>query len=179
MDGWIDKLIHQKQVEKQPHGTPRYGDHKYPSSPFLTSQPSFNSPFFFSHLSTHRSSKKASMASTSAVSMAMPLTHKTALPSSNTFFNPLTLRVSSSKTVAAPSSKRLVVQSSLKENAVTALTAAALTASMVVPDVAQAASGVTPSLNNFLLSIGAGGAVLVAILGAVIGVYKFDPVKRG
>ncbi|KAI3709704.1 hypothetical protein L2E82_39470 [Cichorium intybus] len=118
------------------------------------------------------------MASTSAVSMAMPLTHKTALPPSNSFFNPLTLRVSSSKTVATPS-KRLVVQSSLKEKAVTALTAAALTASMVVPDVAQAASGVTPSLNNFLLSIGAGGAVLVAILGAVIGVSNFDPVKRG
>lgn len=67
----------------------------------------------------------------------------------------------------------------MKEKAMTAMTAAALTASMVVPDVAQAASGVTPSLNNFLLSIGAGGVVLAGILGAIIGVSNFDPVKRG
>ncbi|KAI3670736.1 hypothetical protein L1987_01210 [Smallanthus sonchifolius] len=108
-----------------------------------------------------------------AVSMAMPaLTHKTSLPptTTNSFFNPLTLKVSSSKTV---------VKSSMKENAVTALSAAVLTASMVVPEVAQAASGVTPSLNNFLLSIGAGGIVLGGILGAIIGVSNFDPVKRG
>ncbi|KAI3805699.1 hypothetical protein L1987_28302 [Smallanthus sonchifolius] len=111
------------------------------------------------------------MASTSALSMAMPLTHKT---TTNSFFNPLTLRVSSSNTP-----KRLVVKSSMKENTVTALTAAVLTASMVVPEVAQAASGVTPSLNNFLLSIGAGGVVLGGILGAIIGVSNFDPVKRG
>ncbi|MBA0844245.1 hypothetical protein Goarm_001355 [Gossypium armourianum] len=31
---------------------------------------------------------------------------------------------------------------------------------------------------NFLLSIAAGGVVLVAIVGAVIGVSNFDPVKR-
>ncbi|RQW14432.1 Photosystem II reaction center X protein [Rhodobacteraceae bacterium CH30] len=37
----------------------------------------------------------------------------------------------------------------------------------------------TPSLNNFLLSIGAGGVVLAGILGAIIGVSNFDPVKRG
>ncbi|XP_024960121.1 uncharacterized protein LOC112500773 [Cynara cardunculus var. scolymus] len=112
---------------------------------------------------------------TSACAVSMPLTHKTALPNS-TFFNPLTLSSSSNRV----KTKRMVlVQSSFKEKAVTALTAAALTASMVVPDVAQAASGVTPSLNNFLLSIGAGGAVLVAILGAIIGVSNFDPVKRG
>ncbi|GJY49245.1 protein ELF4-LIKE 3 [Tanacetum coccineum] len=117
------------------------------------------------------------MASTSAVSMAiMPLTNK---PTTNMFFNPLTIKVSSSKTLLAAPCKRMVVRSSLKEKAVTAMTAAALTASMVVPDVAQAAaSGVTPSLNNFLLSIGAGGVVLAGILGAIIGVSNFDPVKR-
>lgn len=68
----------------------------------------------------------------------------------------------------------------MKEKVVTGLTAAALTASMVVPEVAQAAEsgGLSPSLKNFLLSIGSGGIVLVAILGAVIGVSNFDPVKR-
>ncbi|KAI3714517.1 hypothetical protein L6452_21473 [Arctium lappa] len=118
------------------------------------------------------------MASTCVVSMAMPLayssTHKK-LTTSTTFFNPLPVRPSSlSKTPAA----RFIVQSSFKEQAVAAATAAALTASMVVPDVAVAASGVSPSLNNFLLSIAAGGVVLAAILGAIIGVSNFDPVKR-
>lgn len=114
---------------------------------------------------------------TCAVSMAMPLTQKTA----STFFNPLAVSNSNSSRVKAigGSKRMMVVQSSFREKAVTALTAAALTASMVVPDVAEAASSVTPSLNNFLLSIGAGGAVLVAILGAIIGVSNFDPVKRG
>ncbi|KAL8223303.1 hypothetical protein R6Q57_020702 [Mikania cordata] len=116
------------------------------------------------------------MASTSVASMAMPLTHKATLPPTNSFFNPLTPKTSSLQ--AAPS-KRLVIKSSIKENTVTALTAAVLTASMVVPEVAQAASGVTPSLNNFLLSIVAGGVVLGGILGAIIGVANFDPVKRG
>ncbi|MBA0547711.1 hypothetical protein Golob_018857 [Gossypium lobatum] len=68
--------------------------------------------------------------------------------------------------------------SSNKEKAVTMLTAAAMTTSMMVPEIAQAADGVTPSLKNFLLSIAAGGAVLVAIIGAIIGVSNFDPVKR-
>ncbi|KAK9073682.1 hypothetical protein SSX86_006276 [Deinandra increscens subsp. villosa] len=118
------------------------------------------------------------MASTSAVSMSMPLT--TRPPTNSTFFNPLvTLKVPSSSKVGASSKRLVVVKSSMKENAVTALTAAVLTASMVVPEVAQAASGVTPSLNNFLLSIGAGGVVLGGILGAIIGVSNFDPVKRG
>ncbi|XP_050388310.1 uncharacterized protein LOC126805557 [Argentina anserina] len=77
------------------------------------------------------------------------------------------------------STDMLKVQASLKEKAVTGLAAAALTASMVIPEVAEAAGdGVTPSLNNFLLSIAAGGVVLVGILGAVIGVSNFDPVKR-
>ncbi|WJX28453.1 hypothetical protein P8452_17170 [Trifolium repens] len=82
-------------------------------------------------------------------------------------------------TKVATSSKRngrFQVRASMKEKVVTGLTAAALTASMVVPDVAEAA--VSPSLKNFLLSITAGGIVVVVILGAVIAVSNFDPVKR-
>lgn len=60
--------------------------------------------------------------------------------------------------------------------AIAGLTAAALTYSMIVPAVAEAA--VSPSLKNFLLSIVAGGVVLSAIVGAVVGVSNFDPVKR-
>ncbi|KAH1232253.1 hypothetical protein GmHk_09G024956 [Glycine max] len=108
------------------------------------------------------------MASTSAVSMVMPVTYasqKRVVPSSDAFFKPLTLR--SSKVVAASNSNgRFQVRTSMKEKVVTGLTAAALTASMMVPDVAEAA--VSPSLKNFLLSIAAGGVVVVAIIGAVI-----------
>ncbi|XP_057723170.1 uncharacterized protein LOC130938864 [Arachis stenosperma] len=118
------------------------------------------------------------MASTSAVSMAMPLTYagqKRVVPCSETFFKPLPLRNSKAVAVSKPSG-RVQVRASMKEKVVTGLTAAALTASMMVPDVAEAA--VTPSLKNFLLSIAAGGVVAVAIVGAVIGVANFDPVKR-
>ncbi|CAK9328196.1 unnamed protein product [Citrullus colocynthis] len=122
------------------------------------------------------------MASTSAVSMALPLTYTSQKPLSNdAFFNPLPSSRSRKPIAATPKSNgRLVaVRSSLKEKAVAGITAAALTASMVIPEVAEAAGpGVSPSLKNFLLSIAAGGAVVVAILGAVIGVSNFDPVKR-
>ena len=120
------------------------------------------------------------MASTSAVSMAMPITpvsHKK-VPGSDAFFKPLPVRPSKAM-VASKASVSLKVSASFKEKAITGLTAAALTASMVVPDVAEAASGVSPSLKNFLLSISAGGVVLVGIIGVVIGVSNFDPVKRG
>ncbi|XP_038699207.1 uncharacterized protein LOC119996590 [Tripterygium wilfordii] len=123
------------------------------------------------------------MASTSAVSMAMQLTQANPkrvvlVPSSDAFFNPLPVRPTR-VLAGSKSSGRLQVKASLKEKAFTGLTAAALTASMVIPDVAEAAaSGVSPSLNNFLLSIAAGGVVLVAIFGAVVGVANFDPVKR-
>ncbi|KAF3439659.1 hypothetical protein FNV43_RR17937 [Rhamnella rubrinervis] len=126
------------------------------------------------------------MAATSAVSMAlMPPTNPShsqkRLSSSEAFLKPLSLKPS--KAVGVPcsskSTARLQVKASLKEKAVSGLTAAALTASMVIPDVAQAAdSGVSPSLKNFLLSIVAGGVVLTALVGAVIGVSNFDPVKR-
>lgn len=75
-----------------------------------------------------------------------------------------------------PAVGKFQVRGSLKEKAVSGLTAAALTASMMVPDVAEAA--VTPSLKNYLLSIVAGGVVLLAIGGAIIAVANFDPVKR-
>ncbi|KAK7411880.1 hypothetical protein VNO78_03323 [Psophocarpus tetragonolobus] len=118
------------------------------------------------------------MASTSAVSMAMPLTYasqKRVVPRSDAFVKPLSLR-SSKAVMASNTNGRFQVRASMKEKVVTGLTAAALTASMMVPDVAEAA--VSPSLKNFLLSIAAGGVVVVVIVGAVIGVANFDPVKR-
>ncbi|KAL2495643.1 photosystem II subunit X [Forsythia ovata] len=118
-------------------------------------------------------------ASTSAVSMAMPLTRVTrkTQPNADAFLKPLPVKTSNGIAVSKSVGK-FEVKASLKEKMVTGLTAGALTASMVVPDVAEAASGVSPSLKNFLLSIVAGGVVLGAILGAVIGVSNFDPVKR-
>ncbi|GMY28933.1 mechanosensitive ion channel protein 10 [Fagus crenata] len=121
----------------------------------------------------------------SSVSMAMPLAsaaqNKLNQPSSESFFKPVPIMPSKRVMFVKPKSKgRLQVQASLKEKAVTGLTAAALTASMVIPEVAEAAGpDLTPSLKNFLLSIVAGGVVLTAIIGAVIGVSNFDPVKRG
>ncbi|KAK6273816.1 hypothetical protein POUND7_010899 [Theobroma cacao] len=119
-----------------------------------------------------------------SVSMAMPLSSATQKrvhqPSSESFIKPLPLKPSKAVISTKPKpSARLQVQASFKEKAVTGLTAAALTASMVIPEVAEAAeSGVSPSLKNFLLSIVAGGVVLFALVGAVVGVANFDPVKR-
>ena len=64
--------------------------------------------------------------------------------------------------------------------AVPSATMAILTAAaMIIPDIAEAASpGVSPSLKNLLLSVVAGGVVLVAIGAAVAGVSTFDPVQR-
>ncbi|KAF3643784.1 Photosystem II reaction center X protein [Capsicum chinense] len=125
------------------------------------------------------------MATSSIVSMAMPLTCKSQnkKPIVEAFFKPLPIR--SSKQIATPKStnKFVVIKasssSSIKEKAVAGLSAGLLTATMVVPDVAQAVDGVSPSLKNFLLSIVSGGVVLIVIVGAVIGVSNFDPVKRG
>ncbi|KAI4377052.1 hypothetical protein MLD38_014743 [Melastoma candidum] len=122
------------------------------------------------------------MASTSAVSMGMPLANATqtkkAVPGNDAFFKPLPLRSSRQAAALSSCSTRFQVRASLKEKAVAGLTAAALTTSIVVPDVAMAASDLSPSLKNFLLSIAAGGVVLAAIIGAIIGVSNFDPVKR-
>ena len=123
------------------------------------------------------------MASTSAVSMALPLTGATQkkMVGSQALFKPLPMKPSR-EMMGRRSNASLQVKasssSSFSEKVVTGLTAAALTTSIVIPEVAQAADGVTPSLKNFLLSIAAGGVVVVAIIGAVIGVSNFDPVKR-
>uniref|UniRef100_A0A0E0KDK9 Photosystem II reaction center X protein n=1 Tax=Oryza punctata TaxID=4537 RepID=A0A0E0KDK9_ORYPU len=59
-----------------------------------------------------------------------------------------------------------------------ALRAASPAARRAVVVVAEAAPALSPSLKNFLLSIASGGVVLVAIVGAVVAVSNFDPVKR-
>ncbi|KAI0528643.1 hypothetical protein KFK09_001185 [Dendrobium nobile] len=97
--------------------------------------------------------------------------------------NPLKLPVRAANSQKAkPNGLQLTVKassSSAKEKAITGLTAAALVAVMVVPEIAEAAQpGLSPSLKNFLLSIVSGGVVLGVIVGAVIGVSNFDPVKR-
>ena len=125
------------------------------------------------------------MTTSSLVSMAMPLTYTSQKkqPIVEAFFKPLPIRPSKQIETSRSSNKFVVIKaassSSIKEKAVAGLTAGVLTAPMVVPDVAQAVDGVSPSLKNFLLSIVSGGVVLIAILGAVIGVSNFDPVKRG
>lgn len=123
---------------------------------------------------------------TNSVSMALPLSsavkNRLNHPSSEAFLRPLPLPKSKKRVLKKQHSKpsnKLGIQASLKEKAVTGLAAAALAASMVVPEVAHAAGNdFSPSLKNFLLSIVAGGVVLGAIFGAVIGVANFDPVKR-
>jgi hypothetical protein len=74
---------------------------------------------------------------------------------------------------------KLGVEASLKEKAVTGLTAIALTSAMVILEVAEAAgpAGFSPSLKNFLLKVVSCGVVLSTIVGAVIGIANFDPVK--
>ncbi|KAM3321203.1 Photosystem II reaction center X protein [Capsicum baccatum] len=127
------------------------------------------------------------MASTSSiVSMAMPPTYTSQNKQPivvESFFKPLPIRPSKQIATSKSTNKFVVIKasssSSMKEKAVAGLSAGLITATMVVPDVAQAADGVSPSLKNFLLSIVSGGVVLFAILGAVIGVSNFDPVKRG
>ncbi|KAL1219797.1 hypothetical protein V5N11_022884 [Cardamine amara subsp. amara] len=123
------------------------------------------------------------MASTSAVSLVMPLTkNQSSSAKTIAFLKPLPLKPSKSSSLAMPTTRRFQVKASnLKmEKAVSGLAAAALTVSMVLPEVAEAAgSGVSPSLKNFLLSIAAGGVVLTVIIGVVVGVSNFDPVKRG
>ncbi|KAK4798174.1 hypothetical protein SAY86_030500 [Trapa natans] len=124
------------------------------------------------------------MASASAVSMSMPFISSSSSAQrkpSECLFKPLPVRLSKKSPIAGEprSGRRFEARASLKEKAVTGLTAAALTASMMIPDVAEAAGpGISPSLKNFLLSITAGGIVIGVLVGAVIGVANFDPVKR-
>ncbi|CAK8569889.1 unnamed protein product [Lathyrus sativus] len=121
--------------------------------------------------------------SSASVSMSLPLTQATHKSLTTPFLKPLPLPFpQAKKTLVNNSTSRsnlVGVQASLKDQTVKGLTAFALTASMVLPDVAHAAGNdFSPSLKNFLLSIAAGFVVLTAILGAVIGVSNFDPVKR-
>ncbi|MQL96813.1 hypothetical protein Taro_029485 [Colocasia esculenta] len=119
------------------------------------------------------------MASTSAVFLAAPVAPKRPAALSNAFLQPMRLPSGAAGLPAVGPARGLQVRASLKEKAVAGLTAAALTAALVVPDIAEAAQpGVSPSLKNFLLSIVSGGVVLGVILGAVIAVANFDPVKR-
>ncbi|KAL2317949.1 hypothetical protein Fmac_031825 [Flemingia macrophylla] len=119
--------------------------------------------------------------------MAVPLRSTKTLPSSSeAFLKRSVVKNSSSSEPKAAKINNTTTNNvnnigalSLKEKAVKGLTAAALSSYVVIPEVAHAAGNdFSPSLKNFLLSIAAGGVVLVAILGAVIGVSNFDPVKR-
>lgn len=121
------------------------------------------------------------MASIASMAMKIPAATEQRRQLSDAFMNPLPVKLIPSKSSSSKRSKFGGVRASLKEKAITGLTAAALTASMVIPDVAEAAesaAGISPSLKNFLLSIVAGGVVAAAIAGAVVGVSNFDPVKR-
>ncbi|KAJ0987522.1 hypothetical protein J5N97_005878 [Dioscorea zingiberensis] len=112
------------------------------------------------------------LATAAAATMAMPVSQTS--PGAFVCSMKLTTRLT---TVHAKSSNRVEIIASSK--AMTGLTAVALTAALVIPEMAEAAQpGISPSLKNFLLSIVAGGVVLVVIVGAVVAVANFDPVKR-
>ncbi|XP_058086470.1 uncharacterized protein LOC131233699 [Magnolia sinica] len=119
------------------------------------------------------------MASTTVLPVVLPVTasHKHSHAKSSSF-RPLLARSglpTLPKLASPPSSGKPLGQ----ELSVSGLTALALTAAMVVPDIAEAAQpGISPSLKNYLLSIVAGGVVLAVLVGAVIAVANFDPVKR-
>ncbi|KAL0407660.1 UNVERIFIED_CONTAM: hypothetical protein Sradi_1700400 [Sesamum radiatum] len=119
-----------------------------------------------------------------SVSMTMTLVaaavqKRPSAPSSDAFVKPLHVKKANKPGLITHSKAELkLVEASLKEKAVAGMTAAAVAVSMVVPEVAQAAEGLTPSLKNFLLSIVSGGVVLGVIAGAVVAVSNFDPVKR-
>jgi hypothetical protein len=88
-------------------------------------------------------------------------------------FRPLAARPAARMTAVRASS------ASVQEKLTAGLTAAAVAAAFVLPEVAEAASpGLSPSLKNFLLSIVSGGVVFAGIAGAVVAVSNFDPVKR-
>lgn len=119
---------------------------------------------------------------TVANTMAMPVSQRvTRLAGSGEFFSPLKLNTRSIRSNVKSSNhvEIITASSSINEKAMTGLTAAALTAALVIPEMAEAAQpGISPSLKNFLLSIVAGGVVLTVIIGAVVAVANFDPVKR-
>ncbi|KAF0907663.1 hypothetical protein E2562_020438 [Oryza meyeriana var. granulata] len=156
------------------------------SSTRTTTHPTFNlliaKPTIPTHCAPSPHAKKApevyvsscSMASTASLSAvaARPLSVAGLKKPLGASFQPLPR--------ARPAARMAVrASASMKERATAGLTAAAMVAAMVLPDVAEAAQGgLTPSLKNFLLSIVSGGVVLVALVGAVVAVSNFDPVKR-
>ncbi|KAI7988057.1 hypothetical protein LOK49_LG13G00879 [Camellia lanceoleosa] len=164
---------------------PIFHHSSYPLYPTSDSSLKTNAYQHHPHIEHYQNSQEENktMASTSAILAATPLTSATQkrFPSSAAFFKPLPVRPSKAAVVGSKTTiGKFEVKVSMKEKVVTGLTAAAMTASMVIPDVAEAAgSGVSPSLKNFLLSIVAGGVVLTVIVGLVVGVANFDPVKRG
>ncbi|CAD5181326.1 unnamed protein product [Musa acuminata subsp. malaccensis] len=129
----------------------------------------------------------ASAVAALTVGLASPssATQKRAVSGSDAFFHSMRNPTKAGRQTPRPQRRSLQIRassstpSSVKEQALAGLTAAALAAALVIPDVAEAAQpGLSPSLKNFLLSIVAGGVVLSAIGGAVIAVSNFDPVKR-
>ncbi|CAI5513292.1 unnamed protein product [Closterium sp. Naga37s-1] len=90
--------------------------------------------------------------------------------------------VASSKLSATPmlvSNKSRVVMSAKKEQNIALPVTAALIAAAIIPEIAEAAQpGVSPSLQNLINSVIAGGVVLGGIAVAIVGVSTFDPVKR-
>ncbi|KAJ6801648.1 uncharacterized protein M6B38_376720 [Iris pallida] len=123
----------------------------------------------------------ASMASVTLAATPSP-TRRQPAAGNTAFFSPLKASTNAATPRPAKPGRSLQVRassSSGKEQVATGLAAAAMAAAFIVPEVAEAAQpGISPSLKNFLLSIVSGGVVLTAILGAVIGVSNFDPVKR-
>jgi branched-subunit amino acid transport protein AzlD len=109
------------------------------------------------------------------MSLVTPLNQTRSSP----FLKPLPLKPSKALVATGGRAQRLQVKALKMDKALTGISAAALTASMVIPEIAEAAgSGISPSLKNFLLSIASGGLVLTVIIGVVVGVSNFDPVKR-
>lgn len=88
-------------------------------------------------------------------------------------------RTSTSSKLVCNKSRVVMSAAPQKEANMAGLTALALVAATVVPEIAEAAApGVSPSLKNLLLSVVAGGVVLSVIGIAIAGVSTFDPVKR-
>ena len=121
----------------------------------------------------------ASMASVVTAAATPATSCKSTFAAKTAFFNPLKNAVPAHGLPTNPGKSLAVRASSGKEQAVAGLTAAAMAAAFILPEVAEAAQpGISPSLKNFLLSILSGGVVLTGIIGVVVGVSNFDPVKR-
>ncbi|KQK14683.1 uncharacterized protein LOC100834468 [Brachypodium distachyon] len=94
-------------------------------------------------------------------------------------FRPLQARPGAARRMSAVVRASSSSGATAQEKLTAGLAAAAVAAALVLPEVAEAASpGLSPSLKNFLLSIVSGGVVFAGILGAVVAVSNFDPVKR-